>query len=289
MSKGLGKGLGALISEKPKPRAASSGSERVEEDSYKASILDVDIDKVVPGKFQPRQFFGEEEIHELADSIRKNGVFQPILVRESGKDGYEIIAGERRWRASKICGLKSVPVIVKNLDDKEALEVAIVENVQRQDLTALEVAEGYSRLMEEFGYTQEALSDVIGKSRSAIANTVRLLLLPEKVKEYINEDKISAGHARALLGAEEPQIIADVIIKKELNVRQTEALIKRMLKGESLQKAIRDPEVSSLEEEISKKVGHKVRITNKGEGGNVTISYNSLEELDIILSKIMGQ
>lgn len=282
MSKGLGKGLSALIAEKPVKNKQVNITA-----TNQSNITTLPIEDLVPGQFQPRGFFDENELHDLANSIKKNGVFQPVLVRKYD-DKYEIIAGERRWRASKIAGQSDIPVIIRELENKEALEIAIIENVQRQDLIVLEVAEGYKRLIQEFAYTQEELSDVIGKSRSAITNTLRLLTLPSNVKELVNENKISAGHARALLSAQKPIDVAELVVKKGLNVRQTEALVKKLNSGKVTKKSIRDPEITSLEQEVAKKIGYKVSITNSGDAGKITLEYTSLEELDAILRKLGG-
>lgn len=284
---GLGRGLSALISEKSAGRAANVQSINVDRNSLPLAAL-------TQSRFQPRSFFKEEELNDLADSIRKNGVVQPIIVREDAaqKGLYEIIAGERRWRAAKMAGLKNIPVIIMTLSDKQALEIALVENIQRQNLMALEEAEGYQRLINEFGYTQEELSDVIGKSRSQIANTLRLLALPEPVKDLLNDEKISAGHARALLSAKNASELAETIIKKDLSVRQTEKLVRKLEKyknGEPAKKksdARKDEEIIALEQELSKKLGLDLTITNKDEHGQVIIAYHSLAELDAILRRL---
>jgi ParB family chromosome partitioning protein len=289
MAKGLGKGLSALIAEKP-IKAAPQNADATSNPVANSNITKLPVDQLSPGKFQPRQYFKEDQLHELAESIRKNGVFQPIIVRKIANDKYEIIAGERRWRASKICGLATVPVIEMSLGDREALEIGIIENVQRQDLMVLEIADGYKRLMNEFSYTQEDLAGVIGKSRSAIANTMRLLALPDSVKDLINDEALSAGHARAILNTKAPEELAQTIVKRGLNVRQTEALVKKLDKGEIAPsgkgKPLPDPEIVALEKEISKKIGHQVSISNSGDIGKISISYSSLEELNTILHKL---
>jgi len=286
MSKsGLGKGLSALISERDNVGVGTN----VENLSIDRNSLP--ISSIVQGKFQPRNIFKEEELHDLAESIRKNGVVQPIIVRESSgaKGQYEIIAGERRWRASKIAGMNHIPVIIMDLDDKQALEIALVENVQRQNLTALEEAEGYKRLVDEFNYTQEELAEVIGKSRSQITNTLRLLSLPDAVKLLLNNDKLTAGHARALLICEDAEALAETIVSKDLSVRQTERLVRKSSKPKkikSVPNSRKDAEIVALEKELCKKLGLDLTITNKEECGQVIINYNSLAELDAILRRL---
>ena len=220
---GLGKGLSALISERKLDIESFAES--------KGRKLDLTLDEVFPSRFQPRVIFDPEEMDELAESIRRNGVVQPILVRKRAGQGYEIIAGERRWRASKLIKVKTVPAIIIDVDDRQAMEIALIENVQRQNLKILEEAEGYKKLIKEFKYTQEQLADVIGKSRSHVTNILRLLTLPQKVKKYLNEGKITTGHARALLSAPEPFEAANEVIKKKLSVRQTENYVKRITAG----------------------------------------------------------
>jgi len=287
-SKGLGKGLSALISEKntDTPSSYSSNVEQLDVSRNK-----LPVDSIMAGKFQPRTYFSEEELQDLSESIKRKGVVQPIIVRKGEKQGtYEIIAGERRWRATKMAGLKTIPVIIMDLDDKEALEIALVENIQRQNLMVLEEAEGYQKLINEFGYTQEELSEVIGKSRSQIANTLRLLSLPDEVKELLNKNKLSSGHARALLTAPNPEALAKVIIKRDLNVRQTEKIVRRLTSTsdelEKQKKNPKDPEIVALEKDLSYNLGLDIKITNKNEKGQIIISYHSLAELDSILRRL---
>ncbi|MEQ1935302.1 MAG: ParB/RepB/Spo0J family partition protein, partial [Fimbriimonadaceae bacterium] len=233
-AKGLGRGLSALLSEsysdsveeeREGQAAAASANTNSAAPSGGSSMLPTD--KLQPGRFQPRTRFDEEALAELAASVTRNGLVQPILVRPIDGNRYEIIAGERRWRAAQIAKLDIVPVIIRTLSDQQSLELALVENVQRQDLNPLEESAGYQRLMDEFGYTQEELSDTVGKSRSHIANLLRLLVLPEEVKSLMEEGKITMGHARALLRVAKPVDIAREIARKGLNVRQTERLIRR--------------------------------------------------------------
>jgi ParB family chromosome partitioning protein len=244
-----------------------------------------------PGKFQPRYYFKEEEINSLAASIREKGILQPILVRKLSQGQYEIIAGERRWRAAQVAGLQNIPVLVKEFNDQEALSVALVENIQREDLSALEEAEGYRKLIEELHYTQEAVSEVIGKSRSHIANTIRLLQLPAQIKNHLLEGKISAGHARALIGIEESlacQLVQE-IIEKNLNVRQAELLLKKpKAKEESkkLRQDTGDSETRSIEELIFKCLGLKTQLKAQGNKGTITLTFDTLKQLDDMLERI---
>ena len=215
-TRGLGKGLSALISDNASKPAASSGP------SVVSGINHVPCARLHPGQFQPRTHFDEGALTELAESIQKNGIMQPIIVRPGAGNKLEIVAGERRWRASKLAGLETVPVIIRDINNKQALELALVENIQRRDLNPLEEALGYQRLIEEFDYTQEELAGTVGKSRSHIANLLRLLSLPEEVKEMLEKGEITMGHARALLTSESPVELAKQIVKKGLNVRQAE-------------------------------------------------------------------
>ncbi|NSM56326.1 ParB/RepB/Spo0J family partition protein [Wolbachia endosymbiont of Atemnus politus] len=241
-----------------------------------------------PSKFQPRRYFDEESLKELASSIEKNGIIQPIVVRkDSNNDGYEIIAGERRWRASKIANLDSVPVIIKDLSDKECLEVSIIENVQRQDINPIEEGEAYTKLIDEFSYTHEELASTLGKSRSHITNMTRMLLLSGSVKEMINEKKLSMGHARALINVENAESIAERIVSQGLSVRQTEKLI-RDLHHSSNQKYTKNQNMAVIEGAISSQLGLKIKINDNNSKGKVMIRYNNPSELDLIL-KILNR
>lgn len=277
--KQLGRGLSALFGDE--------GADYAELDRVRVS-KPVPIEYLQPGRFQPRRHFDETEIEGLVDSIRANGILQPILVRRlpESPDRFEIVAGERRWRAAQKAALHEVPVIVKELADGDALEIALVENLQRQDLAPLEEAEAYRRLMEEFGHTQEDVARVLGKSRSHIANTVRLLELPQAVKSLLEEGKLSAGHARALLGAPEAEKLAHQIVSRGLNVRQTEHLA-RGEKEEGRRKAPpKDADTRALEAEVSNLLGLKVTINHRGAGGVVMIGYHTLEQLDELLRRL---
>ena len=246
IKKGLGRGLSSLI-----------GETKVESKTNKLLLSDI-----VPNRFQPRKNFDEENLDELKNSIKERGVIQPIIVRKSETENtkFEIIAGERRWLAARKAGLHDIPVVVTEADDLKSLEFAIVENVQRHDLNPLEEALGYKRLIDEFSYDQEKVSQFIGKSRSYITNSLRLLTLPESVLKYIKEKKISAGHAKILVGLENAQFIADKIIEKKLSVRQSESFVKIFKKKKgSFSKSI-DPNIQNLEKSVSEKIGLNVSI-----------------------------
>ena len=285
--KGLGKGLAALIGEKEslgndinKPNDVSIQNLRQSDE--------IPIEFLRPNKNQPRKLFDEEKIDELSQSIKQKGLILPILVKKIDENNYQIIAGERRWRASQKAGLHDVPVIIKNLDDKEILEIALIENMQREDLNPIEEAEGIARLQDEFKYTQEELSNILGKSRPQISNTIRLLKLPQKVKEFVQNKTLSAGHARALVGLEDSYAIAQVAIKKNMNVRQLETYIsyvknKRGKKGNKT----KDPNILSLENEITQMLGLIIKIDHKdSEKGKLEIFYNNLEQLDDLIKKL---
>ena len=289
----LGRGLDALFGD-----AGDDDLDRVRQ----ARVVPIEL--LSPNPYQPRRRFDEEEMERLVDSVREQGVLQPILVRPvAGDEGaYQIIAGERRWRAAQRARLHEVPVVVREFTDVEALQIALVENVQRQDLTPMEEAEGYRRLIQEFSYTQEDLGRVVGKSRSHIANTLRLLDLPDEVRDLVQGGQMTAGHARALLTLPDPVTAARTVIDRGLNVRQTEALAR----GETPAKeaaerpagrtrtraepaAPKDADTLALEQEISAQLGLKVSITvTDDQSGTVAIRYGSLEQLDDLLRRLSG-
>jgi ParB family chromosome partitioning protein len=285
----LGRGLAALFGE---------DEEGVVELDQRRSTKDVPIEKIHPNANQPRRHFTEDALEELSESIRSNGVLQPILVRDHGErpGEYEIVAGERRWRAAQRAQLHQVPVVIREIDDGQALELALVENLQREDLMALEEADAYHRLMETFGYTQEALAKDLGKSRSHIANTLRLRALPDAVKALLEVGELRAGHARALLSADEPETLARQIVKKRLSVRQVERLIQqqKLRQGAKARapKAMpkpgieKDPDTIALERDLSDMLGLKVTIDFQNEGGALTIRYKTLEQLDDVLRRL---
>ena len=282
---GLGKGLSALMGDDIP--VMNSNIIKTSEDLLDKIVM-VMLDSLVPSPFQPRRVFDETALNDLVESIREKGVLQPLLVRKNPnkKDGYEIIAGERRFRASKKAGLTQVPVIIKDFDDKAALEVALIENLQREDLNAIEEAEAYVRLLKEFQYTQEELSRVVGKSRSYVANMMRLLDLPESVKKMLSEKQMTVGHARSLLSAQNPEKLAKEIVKKGLSVRETEKLVSTPKSSVKIPKQAKDTDVLALEKDLSQMLGAQVSIKWNGNKGSMTIHYDSLGKLDAILQKL---
>lgn len=288
-SRGLGRGLSALLGddEEDVGPAPHDRSEVVLEKEKKIALGNLH-----PGKYQPRHGFKEEELKNLASSIREKGVLQPLLVRPHPTiDGeFEIIAGERRWRAAQLAQVHELPVIIRNFDDRETLEVALIENLQRQDLSPIEEAQGYARLRDEFSHTQEELADVLGKSRPHVANMLRLLGLPESVKDMIDDGRLSAGHARALLGADDPADLAIDVVKRGLNVRQTEALVKSGKdagKGKTGKGKIKDADTAALERDLTNQLGLKVEVLDNRGKGKLVIHYENLEQLDGVLARIM--
>jgi ParB family chromosome partitioning protein len=283
----LGRGLASLIGETPQthPRMPPEGEQRL-----------VPIEQLRTGRFNPRKDFSETELTELADSIRAKGLVQPIIVRPHPGEplAYEIVAGERRWRAAQKAGLHTVPVIVRDLSDKEVLELAIIENVQRADLNAIEEATGYRELIERFDYSQEQLSDIIGKSRSHVANTLRLLKLPEAVRAFVEEGKLTAGHARTLVGRDDAETLARRIIDEDLNVREAEALAQSDSAGAGSTATGRrarekDPDTRAFEKELGDALGLKVEIKRgSGETGNLIIKYGNFDQLDYIRMRLVG-
>lgn len=282
----LGRGLSALMGEDDEvyDSAPAANSEPPEGISF------VDIDDLVPSPYQPRRVFATDALADLVLSIKEKGVLQPLLVRKNPKKstGYEIVAGERRFRASKMAGLKTVPVIVKNFSNKDALEVALIENLQREDLNPLEEAESYKRLLQEFKYTQEELSKVIGKSRSHLSNMMRLLELPEEIKQMVEKKELTVGHARALLSAQDPIALATEVLKKGYSVRKTERLASK--KGSGLAKSrqsIEKPEdIIVLENELSSVLAAKLTIKWNGHAGDIQIKCDNLDKLDAILQRL---
>jgi ParB family transcriptional regulator, chromosome partitioning protein len=280
----LGRGLASLIGDAPvtQPRIPPEGEQRM-----------VPIEQIRGGKLNPRKTFKEDELSELADSIREKGLVQPILVRpEPGaSNSYEIVAGERRWRASQRAGLHTVPVIVRDLVDQEVLELAIIENVQRADLNPIEEAAGYQELIERYAYTQERLAEVIGKSRSHLANTLRLLKLPMTVQSMVEDGKISAGHARALVGRDDAEAIAKKIVDSQMNVRDVEALVQAGTESVQTTRRVRDKDADTkaFEKELADILGLKVEIRRgSGESGVLQIKYGNFDQLDYIRLRLMG-
>jgi ParB family chromosome partitioning protein len=275
--RGLGRGLSALIGDEA---AAVKGEPVAKKDTRSLPVA-----FLIPGRFQPRKTFDEQPLADLASSIKEKGVLSPILVRPIGQDRYEIVAGERRWRAAQIAKLHDVPVVVRELADDQALEIGIIENVQRADLNAMEEGAAYQELITTFKRTQEQVAQQVGKSRSHIANTVRLLQLPEQVKAWVREGKLTAGHARTLLGAADPEARARELIAGELTVRQAEQRSKPAKKPGG--KPRKDPNIADLEASISNRLGLKVQVIHKGDkGGEIRISYKSLEQLDDLTRRL---
>ncbi len=281
--KSLGRGLGALLGDDD---ISFEDVEQQVENSHHTESNKININQIDPSPYQPRKEFDEEALKALAESIKEKGVLQPLLVRKK-ENGYELIAGERRLRASKLAGLTEVPVIVKEMSDKEVLEVALVENLLRENLSAIEEAEGLQRLMNEFSHTQEALSQIVGKSRSHIANTLRLLALPLSVQNMIKEGKLSAGQARNLVGLENAEELALLIVKKDLNVRQVEELVNKLKSGklaDKKEKVGKNEDIADIEKDLNKKLGFRIKINpNKQGGGKVVLQYGSVAELDMII------
>ena len=285
----LGRGLSALLG-KDTVKIPNSEAETEERFGGKG-MMKVPVEFLSPNPYQPRQVFDQEEIKSLANSIGKNGMLQPILVRVHKWDAnrYEIIAGERRWRAAQKAQLHEVPIVVHDLSDEETLEAALIENIQREDLNPLEEAEGYNRLLKDFGQTQEKLSEIIGKSRSHIANTLRLLGLPREIKSLLSKGELTAGHARALIGAENINELARTIIRKNLNVRQVETLVKGGTYRSNLpnrREDAKDPNTRELERGLTENLGLKVELQSKGEGGKLAVHYKTLEQLDEIIRRL---
>jgi len=275
--RGLGRGLSALIGDE----AAAVKGEPV----AKKDLRSLPVAFLQPGRFQPRMSFDEQPLAELAASIKEKGVLSPILVRPIGPDRYEIVAGERRWRAAPLAKLHDIPVVVRELADDQALELAIIENVQRADLNAIEEGTAYEELITKFGRTQEDVAREVGKSRSHIANTVRLLRLPNQVKAWIREGKLTAGHARTLLSEADPEARARELIEGALTVRQAEQ--RSVHKKKPGGKPAKDPNIADLEASISNRLGLKVQIIHKGDkGGEMRISYKSLEQLDELTRRL---
>ncbi|NLM76304.1 MAG: ParB/RepB/Spo0J family partition protein [Clostridiaceae bacterium] len=280
MRKGLGKGLDALL-----------GPINNLEDE-KNNILEVKINEVEPNKDQPRKDFDEEKLKALADSIKEHGIVQPIIVRKE-ETGYSIVAGERRWRAAKIAGLKKIPVIVKELTPQEVMEIALIENLQREDLNPIEEAEAYQKLMKEYKMTQEDVAKIVGKSRAAIANSVRLLTLVEEVKNMLKEGKLSSGHARALVtidDGERQKELAEKIINNNLSVRETEKLVSNEMKEKKeapkdLEK--KNIEIEALEEKLKSFYGTKVNLSKNANKGKIIIEYYSKDEFDRIIDLLL--
>jgi ParB family transcriptional regulator, chromosome partitioning protein len=287
--RGLGRGLDALLPVRREPVA--SGGDGAE----KGNVFTCPIEKIFPQKGQPRQHIDKDRLEELAQSIREHGLIEPLVVRRRGDD-FEIVAGERRWRAAQRAGLREVLVVVRDASPKEAFELALIENIQREDLNAIEFAEALSRLIDEHGYTQETLADRVGKDRSTVANALRLLKLPEKVRKMVVTGDLSEGHARALLGAPNESslsALADRVATGRLSVRETEALVRGTKKGGGSGSGggsggkSKTPAVRDLESRLAKKLGTKCEVRDRDGKGEIVVSYSSLDELDRLLELLL--
>lgn len=283
--RGLGMGLSALL-------GTDALAEDAGADGAPGAVERMPIERLRPSPLQPRRHFDHEELEALAASIRARGLIQPIVVRRApgpaSAGDHEIVAGERRWRACQLAGLHEAPVVVRELSDKEALELALIENVQRRDLSALEEADAYRRLIDEFGHGQEALGAALGKSRSHVANTLRLLGLPEAVRRMVEAGELTAGHARALLATDEPERLAKEVATRGLSVRQTEELVRKAAAGPAAANGARarDANVASLESDLRARLGLKVEIKPRGKGGVISFGYTTSDQLDGLLRRI---
>lgn len=285
---GLGRGLSALIGEAP---AVARG------DGTGAGIRNVEVARIKPNPAQPRQIFDEGALAELAASIAERGVLQPILVRQTD-DGYELIAGERRWRAAQRAQLHEIPAIIRELDEESRAEVALIENIQRENLNAIEEAEAYRRLISGYGHSQEVIGKLVGKSRSHVANLLRLLELPDSVRLMLLRGDISMGHARAIATAPDPEELANEIVEGDLSVRQAEHLVKRVRPGPghdigraSARNRLRpvDADLEALERQLGDLLGLRVKVTHGKSGGHVALHYSSLDQLDLICQRLSGE
>ena len=279
--KGLGKGLSALMGDMP-----------LENVQTKSSSEKIPIHFVYANPSQPRKNFNQELLNELSESIKEQGIIQPILVRKKSEDKYEIVAGERRWRAAQLAKIHEVPVIILNIDDKKSLEFAILENIQRSDLNGIEEALGYDNLVKKFGYSQETLSKILGKSRSHIANTLRLAGLPEEIKKMISDGLLTSGHARCLVNVLDNVKLAKIIVNKNLSVRQAEFLVKKeqvLSSSKKVKTNSKDTNIKSLESDLGLLMGIKVDIKNKkNNSGEIKFSYKNLDQLNKIISVLKG-
>lgn len=294
----LGKGLSALIGEVEGVGLAPAPAESSQSESPSGGISEFQISDIRPNPAQPRRTFSEDELEELAASIRQRGVLQPILLRPDpdAPNQYQIVAGERRWRAAQRAGLSSIPAVVRDMDELQLLEVGIIENVQREDLNPIEEAEAYGALIKRFGRTQENLADSVGKSRAHIANTLRLLNLGETSREHLRQGRISAGHARAALGAPDPDPVVDMAVAKSMSVRDVEALVKRLKDGGTLdtvakkvQQADKDVDTEALESDLARVLGLKVDIRHGANGGELRVKYSDLEQLDDLCRRLTAK
>jgi len=286
VKRGLGRGLSSLLGEVAREQPIAGDAPR------SAGVQMLPVASIIPNMNQPRRHFDETALDELAASLSQRGLIQPIVVRPQDHGFYQIVAGERRWRAAQKARLHEVPVIVRRLDDAEMLELAIIENVQRQDLNAIEEADGYQRLAREYGHTQEALAKIVGKSRSHVANLLRLLDLPMSVRQFVVDGKLSMGHARALLGAADPAALAEDVIRRDLSVRETEELARggktKRAREPQPGQATGNADIAMLERQLRDQLGLKVALTHGPKGGTVTISYGTLDQLDMLCQRLSG-
>lgn len=301
-TKGLGKGLSALLGDKAAIHAvggsdlsqpnrgqanqvqAAGSAPSASDSSQPSGAQNLPIEQISSGLYQPRDVFDEDALNDLAESIKTHGIVQPLLVRPKGK-GYELIAGERRWRAAQKAGLHSVPCVIRDADDQMAAEIAMIENIQRRDLSVIEEAEGYRRLIEEFSYTQDALAKVIGKSRSHLANTMRLLQLPDDVRQHLKTGMLTPGQTRPLIGREDAANLASQILSKGLSARQVEKLVAAQDRPPKKQLP-KDANLIALEEELASNTGLDVTVTSKNQGGVISIKYDDLDQFDAIINKL---
>lgn len=283
---GLGRGLNALLGDIDREQPTTADAARG------AGVRTLPVGSLSPHPDQPRRRFDEAALDELATSIAARGLIQPIVVRPHGKD-FQIVAGERRWRAAQRARLHEVPVIVRDFDDAQTLEIALIENIQRQDLNAIEEAEGYQRLIGEYGHTQDALAKLVHKSRSHIANLLRLLELPASIQAKLTDGQLSMGHARALIGARDAEALADQVVSRGLSVRETERLARAAKPATTRRKATgtteRDPDIAALEHQLGDLLGLNVRIAHAGGGGTLTLAYSSLDQLDMVCQRLTGE
>jgi ParB family chromosome partitioning protein len=285
VGKGLGRGLSALLDENVRPPSEDESAQSP------GGVREIEVGRIRPNPNQPRMQFREESIDELADSIAQRGVLQPILLRPHG-DGYEIIAGERRWRAAQRARLHVIPALVRDIDEATTAELALIENIQREDLNAIEEAEGYKQLIERHGHTQEDVAKIVHKSRSHVANLLRLLDLPEFVRQSLLQDDISMGHARAVANAPDPEALTRDIIAKGLSVRQAEQRAKRAKEGPGelvLVERKVDADLAALERQLGDMLGLKVEVKHRGAGGTMTLTYSSLDQLDMLCQRLSGE
>lgn len=279
--KALGRGLDALL-----PAAKTTA------DPERGDTLELRLEAIVPNRFQPRQSFSEVELAELTASIKQSGVLQPILVRRKGDGIFELIAGERRLRAAKLAGLEKIPALVRNVSDQESMILALVENLQRDDLNPMETARAYQRMLSEFGMTQEAIAQKVGRERSSVANMLRLVTLPNEVQQMVESERLSTGHAKVILGLTTPEAqvqLAKDIVRDELSVRQAEALVQSHAKARTpASRPVRVPLRSDLEERLQKRLGTRVDVRKGRRGGKIIIHYFSPEELDGVVEQLLG-